>query len=116
MDSQGGRIENSFIIGNSKAPDTWLKLLERGLKFIPTPNAWDHHKWTSEVDTILDKIINHIWFSDKQSSRTNNDLEAVRVTEPLVSTPDEAMNVSPLAPAADPAPEEEILYDHNCQG
>ena len=30
--------------------------------------------------------------------------------------PDEAMNVSPPAPAADPAPEKEILYDHNCQG
>ena len=76
MDNQRGNIENSFIIGKSTAPDTWLQLLERGLKFIPTPNAWDHHIWTSEVDTILNKITNHIWFSDKQSSRTNNDQEA----------------------------------------
>ena len=75
MDNQRGNIKNSFIIGESTAPDTRLQLLERGLKFIPTPNAWDHHIWTSEVDTILNKITNHIWFSDKQSSRTNNDQE-----------------------------------------
>ena len=87
MDNRGGRIENLFIIGESKAPDTWLQLLERGLKFIPTPNAWDHHIWTSEVDTILNKITNHIWFSDKQSSRTNNDEEAYQnIRRPFISS------------------------------
>ena len=80
-------IENSFIIGESKAPDTWLQLLERGLKFIPTPNAWDHHIWTSEVDTILNKITNHIWFSDKQSSGTNNNQEAYQnIRRPFISS------------------------------
>ena len=87
MDNRGGGIENSFIIGESKAPDTWLQLLERGLNFIPTPNAWDHHIWTSEVDTILNKITNHIWFNDKQSSRTNNDQEAYQnIRRPFISS------------------------------
>ena len=72
MATQKGTIENSFTIGETEAPASWLQLLERGLKFIPTPNAWSNHVWTSEVDTIVNKITNHIWFSDKQSTRNDN--------------------------------------------
>ena len=54
--TQDHTIENSFIIGNAPAPLEWLTLLERGLKFIPTPNTWNHHIWTDEVDIIVNKI------------------------------------------------------------
>ena len=60
IETRGRTIENSFIIDKSTAPNTWLELLERGLKFISTPTAWNHHIWTSEVDAIINKITNHI--------------------------------------------------------
>ena len=50
MATQRGTIESSFTIGETQAPATWLQLLERGLKFIPTPNAWNHHVWTGRPD------------------------------------------------------------------
>ena len=61
--TQDHTIENSFIIGNAPAPLEWLTLLERGLKFIPTPNTWNHHIWTDEVDIIVNKIATQLWFN-----------------------------------------------------
>ena len=68
--TQDHTIENSFIIGNAPAPLEWLTLMERGLKFIPTPNTWNHHIWTDEVDIIVNKIATQLWFKDKTKSES----------------------------------------------
>ena len=76
--TQDHTIENSFIIGNVPAPLEWLTLLERGLKFIPTPNTWNHHIWTDEVGIIHKSTQNtgtntttiHTGDSESQTSET----------------------------------------------
>ena len=84
MAAQDHTIENSFIIGNASAPLEWLTLLEKGLKFIPTPNTWNHHIWTDEVDIIINKIATQLWFKDKTKNRTEKTKELfINIRRPL---------------------------------
>ena len=84
MAAQDHTIENSFIIGNASAPLEWLTLLERGLKLIPTPNTWNHHIWTDEVDIIINKIATQLWFKDKTKNRTDKTKELfINIRRPL---------------------------------
>ena len=83
--TQDHTIENSLIIGNAPAPLEWLTLLERGLKFIPTPNTWNHHIWTDEVDIIVNKIATQLWFKDKTKNQGTRSLRRQSPDEGSVS-------------------------------
>ena len=63
--------DSTYKITDEAIPDPWIFLLNKGLKFVPAPEHWNHHQWCSEVNIFTTKLTNH-WYFKNRSSHTSS--------------------------------------------